>query len=46
MVLVTAVVGKNQSNPATSKEIRHFIETHKERRPGTVPLLLVLRDPD
>ncbi|HEV3142923.1 MAG TPA: zf-HC2 domain-containing protein [Gemmataceae bacterium] len=36
--------GKVVSNPATSKEIKHFVETRKDRRPGSVPVLISVRE--
>jgi hypothetical protein len=32
-----------RTKPAASKEIKHFLDSRKERQPGTVQLLLVLR---
>jgi hypothetical protein len=43
LVLVLAA-GKVTSSPATSKEIKHFVETRKERRPGSVPVLISVRE--
>jgi len=43
IVLVLAG-GKVISNPATSKEIKHFVETRRERRPGSVPVLISVRE--
>lgn len=35
--------GSAHSNPQTSKEIKSFLEKRGERKPGTVPMMLVLR---
>jgi hypothetical protein len=43
IVLVLAN-GKVTSNPATSKEVKHFVETRRERRPGSVPVLISVRE--
>jgi hypothetical protein len=43
IVLVLAG-GKVSSSPATSKEIKHFVETRRERKPGSVQVLISVRE--
>ncbi|HLW65500.1 MAG TPA: hypothetical protein VKS79_09295 [Gemmataceae bacterium] len=46
LVLVLVSNGKVTSNPATSKDIKHFVETRREKRPGSVPVLISVREPE
>jgi len=45
IVLVLAT-GKVVSNPTTSKEVKQFVETRRDRKPGTVAVLISIRESD